>query len=191
MTEYELLEDKITFVIPSINRPTLIDTIDSLLSQTNKDWECIVVYDDVDGISFEDTRIKTIKIEKKGILAEHNQSGLVRNEGIKLVKTKWIGFIDDDDTIDENYVDTLYKKYFNYDFVVWRMIYKNGVILPPHGYNNITFGKVGISFCYKNIFNNLYFDNNRDGEDWDFLIKLRNLTGNYVFTDEVYYYIGK
>jgi hypothetical protein len=56
----------ITFIIPSLNRPTLERSINSLVSQTNPNWECIVVYDGVDGISFNDDRIKTIKIDKLG-----------------------------------------------------------------------------------------------------------------------------
>jgi hypothetical protein len=49
------------------------------------------------------------------------------------------------------------------------------------------FARVGISFCYKNKFDNLLFDNNRDGEDFDFLSKLKKITSNWVITPEVYY----
>ena len=179
----------ITFIIPSLNRPTISKSVESLLNQTNPNWKCIIVYDGVDGTSFEDNRITTIKIEKIGLTNgySHGQSGLVRNKGIQMVDTEWIGFLDDDDTLHKDYVKTLIEKYLSYDFVVWRMQYFSGRVLPSQSNNNLIFGDVGISFCYKNKFHNLLFDNNRDGEDFDFLMKLKNLTNNWVITPEVYY----
>jgi len=179
----------ITFIIPSLNRPTLHRSIDSLLNQTNPNWECIIVYDGVDGPQFEDSRIKTFKIEKTGIIGTINgQSGLVRNFGIKKSKSLWIGFLDDDDTLHKDYVKDLFDKYSQYDFVVWRMVYTDGRILPPPN-NDLSFGSVGISFCFKNKFENLLFDNNRNGEDYDMVTKLKSLTPNFIVTPEVYYNI--
>ena len=181
-------DSKITFIIPSVNRPTLMRTMDSLIKQTNPNWLCIIIYDGVDGISFVDERIKTIQAPKLGLFGPNNgQSGMVRNVGIKEANTEWIGFLDDDDTIHENYVQTLYEKYLNYDFVVWRMKYQNGFVLPPLDMNHLSFAKVGISFCFKNKFGELLFDQNRDGEDFDFLKKLESLTSNYIITPEVFY----
>lgn len=182
------MEPIITFIIPSLNRFTIIQTINSLKNQTNPNWRCIIVYDGVDGTQFDDERIKIIKIDKTGLIGPNNgQSGLVRNEGIKLVDTEWIGFLDDDDTIHPKYVQTLYEKYLDHDFVIWRMKYQSGLVIPELNRNDIVFSRVGISFCYKNKFDNLLFDNNRDGEDFDFLIKLKSLTDNWLITPEVYY----
>jgi|688.fasta_scaffold20642_2 glycosyltransferase involved in cell wall biosynthesis len=184
-------KNKITFIIPSLNRNSLTKSIQSLIDQTNPNWECIIIYDGVDGITFDDDRIKTIKIKKTGTIGPvHGQSGLVRNEGIKKVNTEWIGFLDDDDTLHPDYVNTLYENYSNYDFVIWRMILNDGRVIPGHNNNNIIFGDVGISFCYKNKFNDLLFNTNRDGEDFDFLIKLKSLTNNFITTPEVYYNVN-
>ena len=177
------MENKITFIIPSLNRPTIVNSIESLLKQTNPNWECIVIYDGVDGLDFKDDRIKIIKINKTGVVGEHNgQSGLVRNIGIKEVKkcskvstgniysnwfgvttTEWIGFLDDDDTLHQDYVKDLFEKYSKYDFVVWRMVYSDGRVLPPPNNDDLSFGSVGISFFFKNKFENLLFDNKRNG----------------------------
>jgi glycosyltransferase involved in cell wall biosynthesis len=182
------MEPIITFIIPSLNRETITRTVESLLNQTNPNWNAIILYDGVVGTEFDDERIKTLEIPKTGLIGPANgQSGLVRNQGIEMVKTEWIGFLDDDDTIDENYVSVLSEKYLEKDFVVWRMKYQNGLVLPPHHINDLYFGAVGISFCYKNKFDKLFFDNNRDGEDFDFLSKLKKLTSNWVITPEVYY----
>ena len=56
----------ITFIVPTINRPTLDNTIQSLLNQTNPNWKCFVLYDGVDGKEFTDPRIETFKLEKLG-----------------------------------------------------------------------------------------------------------------------------
>jgi glycosyltransferase involved in cell wall biosynthesis len=178
----------ITFIIPSVNRETLTNSINSILNQTNPNWNVIVIYDGVVGPNFNDERIKTLESHKQGLFGPNNgQSGLVRNIGIQMAKTEWIGFLDDDDTIHPDYVKTLFEKYLEYDFVVWRMIYFGGKVLPSQNNSNLVFGDVGISFCYKNKFNNLLFDNNRDGEDFDFLMKLKSLSDKWIITPEVYY----
>lgn len=182
------MENQITFIIPSVNRPTLENTVNSLLNQTNPNWRAIIVFDGVDGISFNDDRITIYKIDKVGLFGPHNgQSGLVRNYGISKCETEWIGFLDDDDSIHHKYVEDLFKNYKDKDFVVWRMKYTNGIVLPPLFSNDLFFGSVGISFCYKNKFDELLFDNNRDGEDFDFLMKLKSLTDNWIITPEIYY----
>jgi len=179
----------ITFIIPSLNRPTIKRTIESLINQSSDNWKAIVIYDGVDGEKFDDERVTTIKIDKIGLVGPKNgQSGLVRNEGIKLVKTEWIGFLDDDDSLEKDYVDTLFKKYLKYDFVVWRMKYENGMVLPPFTMNDLVFARVGISFCYKkDIFKELLFSQNRDGEDFDFLMELKKQSNKFIITPEVMY----
>ena len=181
----------ITFIIPSLNRPTISKSVESLLNQTNPNWECIIVYDGVDGISFEDNRITTIKIEKIGLTNEysHGQSGLVRNKGIQMVNTEWIGFLDDDDTLHKDYVKTLTEKYLSYDFVVWRMKNINGLVIPKLNKNILVLNNVGISFCYKNKLKDILFDSNVVGEDFYFVDKLQKITTNFIITPEVYYNI--
>lgn len=182
------MKNKITFIIPSVNRPTISRSVESLINQTNPNWEALIIYDGVDGQKFDDKRVTTIQITKSGLFGPHNgQSGMVRNYGIEMAESNWIGFLDDDDSLHPNYVETLFKQYYNLDFVVWRMIYGNGIVLPPITSNDLVFGQVGISFCYKNKFKNLLFDNNRNGEDFDFLMKLKNLTSNWVVAPEIYY----
>jgi glycosyltransferase involved in cell wall biosynthesis len=181
----------ITFIIPSLNRESIKRSVDSLINQSDPNWKCIIVYDGVEGQTFDDDRIKTIQINKCGVIGKnHGQSGLVRNEGIKLCQTEWIGFLDDDDSLHPDYVKTLFEKYKDYDFVVWRMIYTNGKVLPEPNRDSMLFGKVGISFCYKNKFDNLYFENNRDGEDYDFLVKLRSLSEKWFIAPEIFYNVN-
>lgn len=182
--------NKITFIIPSINRKSLTRTIDSVLKQTNNNWEAIIIYDGVNGQEFNDNRIKTRTIDKLGVTIDgHGQSGLVRNVGIKEANTKWIAFLDDDDTINSNYAQTLLTKYAKYDWVLWKMKYQNGLVLPQN--NQLVFANFGISFAYKkDKFPNLLFKNNRDGEDFDFVKELENKSKNYIITEEIYYNVN-
>jgi glycosyltransferase involved in cell wall biosynthesis len=185
-------ESIITFIIPTIGRKTLYRTVDSLLNQTNPNWKAIIIFDGINKIEFNDVRIKSIEVSKKGEMGRfHGKSGLVRNEGLRLVETEWVGFVDDDDTLHVNYVDFLYKKYFNYDLVVWRMKLNNGQIIPRPNNNSLVFGNVGISYCYKRLNNEtVYFKNNRDGEDYDMVQELLGRSNNYIVTEDCFYFVN-
>jgi hypothetical protein len=104
-----------------------------------------------------------------------------------MCNTEWIGFLDDDDTIHQDYVKTLVEKYTEYDFIVWRMKTTDGKIYPELTRNNIKINRVGISISFKNKFPNLLFDSNCDSEDYEFVNKLRNTTHNFIITPEIFY----
>lgn len=92
----------ISIIIPTYNRANLIGkTIESILTQTYSNWECIVVddfsTDDTEQLlkqfSSKDSRIKYIKNERK-----KGAQG-ARNTGILKVQGKFISFFDSDDTM--------------------------------------------------------------------------------------------
>lgn len=197
----------VTFVIPSLNRPTINNAINSIINQTNPNWKCIVVYDEVDGQKFNDERITTIianvNMERctcstnnsirifQQCLANCNdngRAGYIRNEGIKIADTEWIAFLDDDDTIHPEYVETLLNKYKDSDCVIFKMQMPNKKIIPTNP--KISRANVGISFAYKRSLNML-FDAKTNAEDFIFLNKLQQITGNITFADETFYYVRK
>ena len=103
---------KITFIIPTIGRDTLINSINSLLNQTYIDWNAIIIFDGIkSNIDINDERIKIIECEKKGL--NFNSAALVRNYGISFAKTYWIAFLDDDDIISNDYIETFYNEISN------------------------------------------------------------------------------
>ena len=181
----------ITFVIPTVGRPTLDRAISSLLSQTCDDWKAIIVFDGIPKQEFSDPRIKSVQINKTGEFSKHHgMAGLVRNYGLKLVDTEWVGFLDDDDRIHPDYVFKLKNDFLSFDFIVWRMQLPNGKIIPHPKNNDLYFSNVGISYCYKRINSEtLYFENNRDGEDFDMVQSLLKRTNNYIVTDDCYYFV--
>ena len=97
--------NEVTFIIPSIGRSTLQNSIDSILNQTNENWKIIIIFDGIEPtIVTTNKKIFILKSNKKGVLK--NQAGNVRNFGMEFVKTRWIAFLDDDDVIANNYVET-------------------------------------------------------------------------------------
>lgn len=181
----------ITFIIPTIGRSTLINSIDSLLNQTDNNWNAIIVFDGLkQNIEINDNRIKIIEINKCGI---KNSAGYVRNEGIKLCNNSiWIGFLDDDDTLSKDYIEKLKEEINinnNIDVCIFRMGYENGYILPTLYDKNIIRNKVGISFAIKkNIDNTILFENN-PYEDYIFLKKMQCKKYKILISSYVTYFV--
>jgi len=193
----------ITFIIPSIGRKTLLNSLNSLLLQTNKNWECIVGFDGLnkDQLNLdlpEDYRIKYIYLPKKtGILKEnggHSKAGSVRNQLFNMVNTEWIAFLDDDDSLTENYVDVFLKEIENnlLDCCIFKMIYKDGLVIPRQQTNTLEVGNVGISFCCKNSFiknNNILFESS-EVEDFNFIKKIIFFGGTIYFSNHITYKVN-
>ena len=186
-------QSRVTFIIPTLDRPTLKRSIESLNRQTNPNWNCLIVYDGVQpSTSYECDKIRNIYTEKLGNENErgHNSSGMVRNIALKDVSTEWIAFLDDDDTITSDYVELLLSKYVNFDLVIFRMLCnKTNTTIPKQNDNDIRFGNVGISFAFKAPEQPILFTKNRDGEDFDFVKKLIGMNYSHVVTDETCYHI--
>jgi glycosyltransferase involved in cell wall biosynthesis len=97
-------------VIPLYNKEDFIkDTIKSVLNQTFKDFELIIVDDGSTDESFQivsrikDKRINLIKQENKGV-------SIARNVGVEYAKSKYIALLDADDLWYENHLYELKKQ---------------------------------------------------------------------------------
>ena len=183
--------NKITFIIPTIGRETLYNSINSLLNQTIKEWNAIIIFDGIkQNFYISDDRIIIIEIDKKG--KDFNSAGYVRNYGMDLVKTEWIGFLDDDDIIADDYIETFYKELDNYNDIsvfIFRMLLDNRVI-PKVKTDNFYICDVGISF----IINKRIYDNGikfvADGaEDYLFLNKIRNNGYKIMICPHIKYFV--
>ena len=144
----------ITFIIPTINRITLANTIFSLLEQTVSTWKAIIIFDGCSPTNqyllsmLSDVRFLCLTITQLG---KENHAGYVRNIGLDLVDTPWVGFVDDDDILTSNYIQRLQEEIAitpSADAIVFKMA-DRGRIIPPLNYNSIVIGEVGISFAYK------------------------------------------
>ncbi|MHC0444412.1 glycosyltransferase family 2 protein [Flavobacterium sp. 3-218] len=102
---------KISVIVPVYNaKDYLHDCIKSVLNQTLSECEYIFINDGSTDNSFEiieayqkqDNRIKLINQENKGISE-------ARNTGIEIALGKYIGFLDNDDFLKNDFLEKLYK----------------------------------------------------------------------------------
>lgn len=100
----------ISVIIPVYNAEKWLNRcIDSVLAQTLSDWELILIDDGstdnsptiCDQAASSDERIRVIHQENQG-------ASLARRNGIAEAKGEYISFVDSDDQIERNYLETLY-----------------------------------------------------------------------------------
>jgi len=104
----------ISIIIPTHNRAHLIErAINSVLNQTFKDWELIIVDDGSTDNTEEvikkfliDNRIKYVKKENSGAADS-------RNVGVKYSKYKYITFLDSDDEAKSDWLKAFYNILIN------------------------------------------------------------------------------
>ncbi|OXS59078.1 glycosyltransferase [Rossellomorea vietnamensis] len=101
---------KVSVIIPVFNAEKYIAyCLDSLLSQTLYECEFIFVNDGskdkckeiIEEYQLLDQRVKLINQENQGV-------SIARNNGMKVAKGEYIGFVDADDYVGEDYFKTLY-----------------------------------------------------------------------------------
>lgn len=137
----------VSVVIPIYNvEKYLKKCIDSILNQSFKDFEIILVND---GSTDRSLRICN-EYEKKDcriILINKKNGGLssARNAGLNVAKGKYISFIDPDDCINENYFNILVEKgeKNNCDIIVsgYKTVPNNKNVIPTYKLNTVLKGK--------------------------------------------------
>lgn len=131
-------------VIPLYNKENQIKkTLESVLNQTFKDFEVVIVNDgskdkSVEVVqSFDDPRIRLITQENAGVSA-------ARNRGIQEAKNKWIAFLDADDLWKVDKLEQVAHAIRNNKEVIWLVTgletikgdYKKEFVYPKYGFLN-------------------------------------------------------
>lgn len=112
----------LSIIVPVYNGENFIeDCIDSIINQTLKDIEILIINDGskdntlniIESIAKSDSRIKILNQKNSGVSA-------ARNNGISKSRGKYITFVDADDYIDKTMYEKMYKKAeeFNSDIVI-------------------------------------------------------------------------
>jgi glycosyltransferase involved in cell wall biosynthesis len=97
-----------TVVITTYNRASLITrAIQSLLSQTDKDWQAVIIDDE----STDDTFSKILSIlqlnpQLQYIRHTHRGEALSKNAGIEIATGRFITFLDSDDEFDPTHLES-------------------------------------------------------------------------------------
>ena len=166
--------DKVTIIIPVYNAEKTVEKcISSVLNQTYKNLEILVIDDGSKDNSFEviksidDPRIKAIKKKNEGV-------AVTRNKGIKMALGKYIMFIDNDDFIDEDYVETHVNNIKDNDIVIsgYRRPNEEGKIILELKLEDIPYSKMLVFAPWAKLYrkdflikNNIQFLDTNIGED--------------------------
>ena len=106
-----MYEDLISVVVPVYNTEKYVRRcVDSILCQTYKNLEIILIDDESPDNA--GTICDELKGKYSNIVVEHKKNaglGYARNSGIKIANGKYITFIDSDDYIAADHIDTLYR----------------------------------------------------------------------------------
>ena len=181
-------------IIPTLGRPSLKQSLQSLVNQTTNNWNAYVIFDGVkidNDLIIQHENIHYFEIEKTdGII---NQASDVRKMGIEKINNdfQWIGFLDDDDTLANDYVEYFLNevKVIHLDVYVYRMINKEQQIFPSLKSKDIQPCDIGISFIvHKNVFNDIEFENSHC-EDYDFLKKVYDKRKLIIFSSCIKYFV--
>ncbi|ABZ94447.1 Glycosyltransferase [Leptospira biflexa serovar Patoc strain 'Patoc 1 (Ames)'] len=124
---------KVSVIMPAYNAASYLEeSVNSLLSQSYKDWELLIIDDcskdhtlDVaKNIAKKDKRIRVIPKEKNSGSAD------TRNQGIELASGEYIAFLDADDLWESNFLDKMIpfmeENKSSFSFSSYRIIDENG-----------------------------------------------------------------
>ena len=101
---------KISIIVPVYNVEIYLrECFDSIVNQTFKDFEVICINDGSTDNSLEILNEYAARDERFVVLSQENQGqGVARNKGVELARGEYIQFIDPDDWIELNMLETLY-----------------------------------------------------------------------------------
>ena len=205
---------EVSLIIPVYNvEPYLRQCLDSVINQTFKDIEIILINDCSSDNSLQ--IIKEYQQKDKRIilidLQENKGLGNARNEGLKISKGEYIAFVDSDDWVTIDYVETLYKtiKENNVDLAIANISTYNNITgetkhikFPQIIYNNPNTKNIkaimlkqrmiwsSCSKIYKKdfVFNNNIFFKQTLMEDILFNYEIILKSDNIIITDKNLYY---
>ena len=128
----------LTFIVPASGRSTLHRTLISLQQQEDPGWRALVLLDGTHVgleqrtyrlVSLEQARMRVCWLRKRfgstvstgGAEIPHGSAGHVRNVAFAHVRTPWLGFVDDDDTVGPRYVAEVAADADAFDAIFFRM----------------------------------------------------------------------
>ena len=109
---------EISIIVPTRNIEKYIArSLESIKAQTFKDWECVIVDDASDDTTPQICRSFAEDDERFRIVSLSEASGvaIARNTGIREAKGRFVVFVDSDDWVEENYLQTLHDLITSHD----------------------------------------------------------------------------
>jgi glycosyltransferase involved in cell wall biosynthesis len=166
---------KVSVIMPTYNRAHMISkSIESVLSQTFKDWELIIVNDG----STDNTKEVVAKYNDPRIVYLEKENGgpsSARNLGLRYAKGEYITYCDDDNIIFPYHLETLYGYLDRHPEI--GLVRANAVkIIKPKKIGYLGRGLLWASMHKHNLLKKVgFFDTRLDRcQDVDFLIRLHD-----------------
>ena len=126
------MKDLVSIIIPYFKKKFFFkETINSILNQSYKNYEIILIYDDIDISEIEYVKYILKKIKRKKIIINKKNlgAGMSRNIGIKASKGKFIAFLDADDLWHKNkiknQIDFMKEKKINFSYCGYKIVNKS------------------------------------------------------------------
>lgn len=115
--ENEVANPKMSIIVAAYNVEDYIEKcLASLLKQTLKEIEVIVVNDGSNDLTPEIANVFQHCDKRFKLITQDNQKqGAARNNGLKVANGEYVGYVDADDYIDEDYFEKLYNTAKKYD----------------------------------------------------------------------------
>lgn len=175
---------KLSIITPYYNTLKYIEELKNILEpQLTNEVEWIIIDDGSKEKKLDKMKAKVIHLEKNS-----GNASYPRNVGLDRAKGDYIAFVDSDDLISKNYVDSIIKKInqekFDYCYISWRTKYNIITIEDePPEWNKSIWNCIYSRNIIKNIRFNTEYNINEDGE---FNKKVRD--GKKAIINEVLYY---
>ncbi|KAF2334177.1 glycosyltransferase family 2 protein [Flavobacterium ginsenosidimutans] len=202
-----MINPVISIIIPTYNRAHLInETLESILIQTYKNWECIIVDD---GSTDNTAEIVSQYIEKDERFQYHQRPqekikgpNSCRNYGFEKSKGLWINWFDSDDSYNETALETFVENLEpEINVAVGKLVKIDSVTKEIIGYNRIFSenliekyftGFLSFYVCgplwSRDFLNNqeeLFDENIRYLDDWDFNLRMLYQKPKIKFIDKI------
>lgn len=175
----------LSIIIPTYNRNEyIVKLLDKLQSQMKDNVEVIVV-DDHSDIPLESSWFKYIYLDENS-----GGASIPRNKGLDIAKGKYIAFIDSDDLVSDDYIETILEKTkedWDFCYISWQGKSNKVIIKDTAPAWNCC---VWNSVYKKDLIGDKRFDPKlKMAEDYDFNRKVRN--GKKANITKILYYYNE
>lgn len=181
----EDLSIKLSIIIPTYNRNEyIVKLLDKLHNQMKDNVEVIVV-DDHSDIPLEKSWFKYIYLDENS-----GGASIPRNKGLDIAKGKYIAFIDSDDLVSDDYIETILEKTkedWDFCYISWQGKSNKVIIKDTAPAWNCC---VWNSVYKRDLIGDKRFDPKlKMAEDYDFNRKVRN--GKKANITKILYYYNE
>ncbi len=209
---YKMNKVQVSIIVPIYNVENYLRRcLDSILAQTFKDWECILIDDGSKDESGKICDEYACNYDRFLVVHQTNKGASVaRNRGIAEAKGQYVAFVDADDFLMPHYLEGMLETVSEKNFLIIQKYGREGQAIIPFKEKKIYEGQAGIkqfvedgylsySAPHSKLFSLITIKDNqvlfpegvKIGEDLIFIIRYLQYTDNIIVSDKTgYVYIN-